>query len=178
MRVVCYGDSNTYGYDPRDWFGGRYPADSRWVDLLAGATGWQVINAGMNGRGIPCGGAALPDGIDLMIIMLGSNDLLQGSTPAQAAADMETFLRELPMERARILLVAPPPMRLGAWVPHPSLVRASAELAEQYRALARRLGTAFADAGEWGVELSGDGVHFTPAGHRAFAAGLLKALTQ
>ena len=34
MKVVCFGDSNTYGYDPRSWLGGRYPAESRWVDLL------------------------------------------------------------------------------------------------------------------------------------------------
>ena len=30
MKVICYGDSNTYGYDPRSWLGGRYDADSRW----------------------------------------------------------------------------------------------------------------------------------------------------
>ena len=32
-RVLCFGDSNTYGYDPRSFFGGRYPG--RWTDLLA-----------------------------------------------------------------------------------------------------------------------------------------------
>ena len=53
MRVLCFGDSNTYGYDPRSYFGGRYPAISRWVDLLAAKTGWDVINAGENGREIP-----------------------------------------------------------------------------------------------------------------------------
>lgn len=29
MNVVCFGDSNTYGYDPRSYLGGRYVADSR-----------------------------------------------------------------------------------------------------------------------------------------------------
>ena len=29
MKVICFGDSNTYGYDPRSYFGGRYPRDSR-----------------------------------------------------------------------------------------------------------------------------------------------------
>ena len=33
MRLICFGDSNTYGYDPRSFFGGRYPG--RWTDLLA-----------------------------------------------------------------------------------------------------------------------------------------------
>ena len=34
MNVICFGDSNTYGYDPRGYFGGRYDADSRWVDSV------------------------------------------------------------------------------------------------------------------------------------------------
>ena len=34
MNVICFGDSNTYGYDPRGYFGGRYGADCRWVDIL------------------------------------------------------------------------------------------------------------------------------------------------
>ena len=35
MKVICFGDSNTYGYDPRGYFGGRYDGDNRWVDILA-----------------------------------------------------------------------------------------------------------------------------------------------
>ena len=27
MTLLCYGDSNTYGFDPRSYFGGRYPAE-------------------------------------------------------------------------------------------------------------------------------------------------------
>ncbi len=33
MNIICFGDSNTYGYDPRGYFGGRYEADNRWVDI-------------------------------------------------------------------------------------------------------------------------------------------------
>lgn len=35
MRVLFYGDSNTYGFDPRDLFDDRYPASVRWTDRLA-----------------------------------------------------------------------------------------------------------------------------------------------
>ncbi|MBR0396931.1 MAG: hypothetical protein IJI10_01530 [Eubacterium sp.] len=35
MRVLFYGDSNTYGFDPRDPFDDRYPAAVRWTDRLA-----------------------------------------------------------------------------------------------------------------------------------------------
>ena len=53
MSIICFGDSNTYGYDPRGYFGGRYNADSRWVDILATEIGWTISNMGQNGREIP-----------------------------------------------------------------------------------------------------------------------------
>ena len=50
MKVLCFGDSNTYGYDPRGFFGDRYDAEDRWPELLAQMTHWEVINLGANGR--------------------------------------------------------------------------------------------------------------------------------
>ena len=55
MRLLCFGDSNTYGYDPRSYAGDRYPPESRWTDLLAEISGWEVVNMGLNGREIPTG---------------------------------------------------------------------------------------------------------------------------
>jgi len=51
-RILCFGDSNTYSYDPRSYLGGRYPASVRWTALLQ-AAGWTVVNEGENGRCIP-----------------------------------------------------------------------------------------------------------------------------
>ena len=172
MRIVCFGDSNTYGYDPRSYFGGRYPAEVRWVDRLARVTGWAVVNAGENGREIPRGPVSLPQA-DRLLVMLGTNDLLQGADVDTAAARMEAFLTRLPVAGEHLLLIAPPPLRLGAWVDTPALVDASAALAARYRTLAHRLGIRFADAGAWEIGLTFDGVHFTEDGHRAFADGLL-----
>ena len=81
MKGICFGDSNTYGYDPRSYFGGHYPKESRWVDLLATRTGWDLCNQGQNGRTIPQTKVFFPADIDLLIVMLGTNDLLQGHTP-------------------------------------------------------------------------------------------------
>lgn len=176
MNVICFGDSNTYGYDPRSYFGGRYSPDSRWPDILGEQTGWAVLNQGENGREIPTAGVRFPPGTDLLIIMLGTNDLLQGRSPAAAAGRMERFLKGINLPREKILLIAPPPVTLGAWVPDRARVDDSAALASRYQALAGRLGIRFANAGDWGVSLAYDGVHFTEPGHRAFAAGLLLAL--
>ena len=176
MRLLCFGDSNTYGYDPHSYFGDRYPADVRWADLLAQETGWEVQNAGMNGRMIPTAPTVrLPDA-DVLVVMLGSNDLLNGYSAQETAARMERFLSQAGSCCPHILLVAPPPMKYGDWAADERLLAESARLAAHYRALARQLGIWFADAGDWNVELTFDGVHFSQAGHRTFASGLRQAL--
>ena len=176
MKVICFGDSNTYGYDPRSYFGGRYDADSRWVDILAEETGWEIRNMGQNGREIPPIAPDFPAGTDLLIVMLGTNDLLQGCRPEQAAERLERFLSGIPLDRSNILLTAPPPVTLGAWVPSAKLIDDSHTFARLCQALAERMGIRFADAGRWGISLAYDGVHFTEQGHKAFAAGLLEEL--
>ena len=75
VRILCFGDSNTYGYDPRGFFGDRYGAEDRWVDLLAKQTGHECINAGANGREIPRNPYALrllreQAPMDLFLVML------------------------------------------------------------------------------------------------------------
>ena len=176
MKVICFGDSNTYGYDPRSYFGGRYDADSRWVDILAAETGWEVRNMGQNGREIPPVASDFPTDTDLLIVMLGTNDLLQGRSPEQAAERLERFLSGISLKRDKILLIAPPPVTLGEWVPSPHLIDDSHAFAQLCQALAERMGIRFADAGKWDISLTYDGVHFTEQGHKAFAAGLLEEL--
>ena len=140
MKVICYGDSNTYGFDPRSWLGGRYGADDRWVDILARRTGWEILNWGLNGRETPSQTPAFPADTDLLMVMLGTNDLLQGRTPSETAQRMLRFLAGLTLKRDKILLIAPPPVAFGAWVQEQRLIDASTKLAVQYRALAERLG--------------------------------------
>ena len=176
VNVICFGDSNTYGYDPRGYFGGHYGGDSRWVDILAAEIGWTVCNMEQNGREIPFAAPAFPDDTDLLIVMLGTNDLLQGRSPEQAAERLDRFLSGVSLGRSRVLLIAPPPMALGEWVPSQQLIDGSRTFAQLCRALAERMGIRFADAGKWDIPLAYDGVHFTEQGHRAFAAGLLEEL--
>ena len=144
MRILCFGDSNTYGYDPRGFFGDRYSTEDRWVDLLAKQTGHEVINAGANGREIPRNPYAprfLTDHapVDVFLVMLGTNDLLQGASAKEAATRMENFLNPLLPHCKSILLVAPPPMKRGAWVPTDKLVNESNHLAEEYMLLVKKL---------------------------------------
>jgi len=180
MKLWCFGDSNTYGYDPCGFFGGQYAAP--WPALLAEMIGFQVINDGKNGRMIPereheflrFRRDAERYSANALIVMLGTNDLLEGATARAAAARMEAFLNRCNMPL--ILLISPPPMKRGAWVPDDGLVEESKNLARQYETLAERLGIRFADADEWDIELAYDGVHFSEEGHARFAEGLASCL--
>ena len=186
MRVMCLGDSNTYGFDPRSYIGDRYPAESRWVDILAAKTGWEVINEGENGRSIPRWSfeleilqrTAVDDSIDLLIIMLGSNDLLQGADAELTGKRMDAFLAWLPIPLSRVILVGPPPMQPGAWVFEARLLEESKKLSDIYRKVSVSKELRFADAGEWGIPLAFDGAHFTEEGHKIFAERLYQYLLQ
>ena len=181
MKILCFGDSNTYGYDPRSYFGSQYPAQYRWVDLLARKLNCKAVNAGENGREIPNREAEFQrfdlmltnqKPLDLLIVMLGGNDLLQGNPVENVVKRMESFLRHIELERSKILLMGPPTMQRGEWVPTQALIDASKALNHGYKALAERLGVRFADAEEWRISRAFDGVHFTEEGHKAFAEGL------
>lgn len=183
MKILCFGDSNTYGYDPRSFFASPYP--SCWVDLLAQNPDFHTVNAGENGREIPRTERQFQDfhrllaqesPLDLLIILLGTNDLLQGNAPEAVGRRMSRFLEQIPLEKSKILLIAPPPMAPGEWVPSRELIDASAALQSEYKTLAEDLGLCYADAGQWHIPLAWDGVHFTEKGHHFFAEGIANYL--
>lgn len=115
ISVLCYGDSNTYGYDP--YTGGRYPREKRWTTLLGELLGgrYEVIPEGLNGRttAYDRAGAAWKNGasslvaclgthkpVDYAVIMLGTNDCNEelGLTAEDIAAGMETLVRMIEEE--------------------------------------------------------------------------------
>lgn len=172
MKIVCFGDSNTYGYDPRGYFGGQY--DYPWPEILSKNLNRTVLNWGENGREIPTQTVDFPADTDLLIIMLGTNNLLQFESPNIVCEKMKLFLESLTLDRRKILLVAMPPVKFGEWVHDQQMIDNSIVLAKHYNALTGRLGIRFADAGEWNIPLAFDGVHLTEEGHRVFAERLLE----
>lgn len=177
--IYCYGDSNTFGFDPRGLMAYRYPKENRWVDILT-EEGYPLENGGMNGRTIPVYDGEkrlLMNTLErlkpsAMTVMLGTNDLLMNPyrTPEEVAEQMEGMLAMVRAEYPdmKILLIAPVPVEVSQW----ELDEKSRRLGALYRSVAERQMCRFADASEWGVALSYDGVHFTEAGHHAFAKGM------
>lgn len=200
-KVLFYGDSNTYGYDPAGYMGGRYPRRSRWTTLLAQSLegGWTVASDGMPGRMIPGAGrgvnialdsiqAEMP--VDLFAVMLGTNDLLNMRHPdaAAVAGKMEHVIRNavdyLP---SKILLIAPPQIRFtdpsctepfvrGSNAYAQSCKDESRLLAVYYRNIAELYGIYYANAAAWDLDFAFDGVHLSEKGHAVFAEEMSKVL--
>lgn len=177
-KILCFGDSNTYGFDPRDWLDCRYPAPVRWTNRLEVSAGWQVLNYGENGREIPHSQWAIRQlddllererPIDCLLIMLGTNDILNSYRPSapEVTARMQQVLQHITEKEAGlpVLLVAPVPVRTMDTGKN----LASAELCTGYEQAARKFAIPFADAGQWDVSLAFDGVHFSEEGHAIFA---------
>ena len=198
ISVLCYGDSNTYGYDP--YTCGRYPYEKRWTTLLGEMLGsrYEVISEGLNGRTtaydrpgaawkngasnlIACLGTHKP--VDYVIIMLGTNDCDKelGLSAGDIADGMETLVKivedETPALQGYVpeIIVAAPAAIQGdieqspfADKLTPESVQKSADIGPLYRVIAERHGVRFADATS-GVEVSPDCEHLTEKGHRQIA---------
>ena len=185
MKILCFGDSNTYGYDPRSYFGGQYPAQYRWVDLLAQRLSCTAVNAGENGREIPRREGELQrfdlmlsnqKPLDMLLVMLGGNDLLQGNSVEAVAQRMEDFLTRIPLEKTKIVLIGPPRLKPGAWITDDRLLEDCVRLNAVYRTVAEKLGVRFVDATDWDIDVTFDGVHYSEKGHKTFAEQLRFAL--
>lgn len=200
--VLCYGDSLTWGYDAETL--GRHALEDRWPSVLAKALGpgVQVIAEGLNGRTTAyddnladCdrnGARILPtilhshDPIDLVIIMLGVNDMKPAicGTAFGAMRGMErlvTLVRHHAWsfddtEQPEILIVAPPPICETANTAFAAMfaggVEQSAMLATLYADLADEKGCGFFDAGSVAETSPLDGVHLNAENTRAIGRGL------
>jgi len=186
--ILCYGDSNTWGYNPvsRE----RHSYDKRWTTVLQNqlGEGCLVIPEGLNGRTTVWedpielhknGAAYLPPcleshkPVDLVIIMLGTNDLKQRfSLPpgdiAAGAGVLVDIIRKSdtgPGGKApEVLLLIPPEVRKltdfaemfsGAREKSLGFPAAYASVAEEKGITALEIGrdVRFSDA---------DGIHFEP----------------
>lgn len=179
MKILCYGDSNTYGYDGTDPFGGRLPENARWPELLGRSLGCECLNCGLNGRRVPRYQRSTDADLrllsrarpgDLIIVMLGTNDLLCGAEPEDTAAHMKSFLEKLQCAKpdCPVLVVAPPPVDIDGEDFSSSFL----SLAGTYCSMAQEIGVCFADATLWRIPTVGDGIHFSEQGHKLFALKL------
>ena len=195
-RILCFGDSNTWGYDSRSFFGEQYPSDIRWTGLLR-QSGYEAVNYGQNGMCVP-EGAALGWVLNLaknnrpadaVTVMLGSNDLLRMDRAEEIGARMENLIKGLKeyISSEKILLIAPPEIILTDLSFEASYVQGDRsyaqryeeegrELTRLYRELASRRGILFADASAWDLDFAFDAVHLSEKGHAVFGREMIRVM--
>jgi len=200
--VVCFGDSNTHGFDGATFE--RFPLDVRWPGVVAGelagrarvveeglggrTTIWDdPFTTGRNGRAylLPCLRSHAP--VAAVVIMLGTNDLkayyrLGPADIAQGAGSLVEMARQSLVGPAgtppAVLLVAPPP--IGALTITSELWgygtshEASLRLAPLYREAAAQAGASFLDAGELVATDPADGVHLEAAAHATLGRAIAR----
>lgn len=189
--IVCFGDSNTYGYDAvTDW---RFDENTRYPGVLRHLAGpdYRIIEEGLSGRttvfrdpinegmaGLdylyPCLMSHGP--FDILVIMLGTNDCKErfSATPKNIADGMKRLIEKakgMPVwtTSPRILLICPPPIQEAC---ESSPVagemgicsRKSHLLGEEYRQLAALEGIEYLDAKDADMNQI-DYMHLSALGH-------------
>lgn len=196
--ILCYGDSNTWGHDPSGK--NRFPRDIRWTGVLQKLLGeaYYVIEEGCNGRTTvwddpveqdkngkaylsPCLVSHKP--IDMVILMLGTNDLKQRYSvpPSDIARSIGVLIKVIQHSETgpengapKILVVAPP--RLGKLTDFAEMFAGGFEksqnLAAYYKKVTDELGIPLLDANSVVRSSNLDGIHWETVEHAKFAHAL------
>ena len=209
IRILCYGDSNTWGYIPGSG-GLRYGDDERWTKLLARKLGknFEVIEEGLNSRTlisedkrqgkegrngykylIPC--LDTHDPIDLVVLMLGTNELkkIYNKTAEDIGKLLEIYYVKTIQERGsqvknipyKLLIVSPPIINEETDFcmegnKYSGAAKKSQELSGIYQDIAKRNNCYFVNGST--LETGIDGVHLTRAGHKKLADVLEKIIKE
>lgn len=199
--VMCFGDSNTHGTIAGGMNHARFPRDLRWPGVLAAELGpdWHVVEEGHPGRTTtrddPYEGAhrngltVLPSllethrPLDLVVIMLGTNDLKWrfGASPDDIARGAERLVKTVlasdagPVARApSVLLVVPPGIAPAGELQE--MFEGAAEKATGLAAAFERAGARQAvpvfEAASFAELDPADGVHLTAAGQQALGRAI------
>lgn len=197
MNILCFGDSNTWGYRPDRK--GRFDENTRWTGLLQQKLGpeYHIIEEGLcgrttifqdelreNRRGLDMVGATVEihNPIDLMIIMLGTNDCKTryGASASVIAKglDQVKVIRKARLNASQhfdLLIISP--IHLGHGVGEPDFdpefdeksEAVSRNLADEYRKAALQNHAAFLNAANFASPSITDREHMDEKGHAALA---------
>jgi lysophospholipase L1-like esterase len=194
--IVCYGDSNTWGTNAGSYT--RLPRSIRWTGVLQNLLGddFEVISEGLSGRTFVATNPTHPqktgithlqailethDPIDLLIIMLGTNDVKNtfNLSTEDIASHLEQTIelvndKKTDLEkRPKILVICPPPVippEGGELDPRmangPELFK---KLPELFKKVAEKYNCAFLNGGDYISNGKVDGYHLDEVGNKRLA---------
>lgn len=201
--ILAYGDSNTHGTKPMGTQEdtGRFGPTERWPGVCAAelGAGWRMIEEGLPGRtsvhpdpieGVYKNGLAVLPAIlethrpiDLVVLMLGTNDLKQRFSvpPGDIGYSMGLLVQTVQQGLAgpgggqpRILVVAPMPVEEVGCLAEMfgGGARKSRWVAAAYAGIAELFGVDFLDAGKVIAVSPLDGIHFDADAHAALGRAI------
>ncbi|EPJ55834.1 MAG: hypothetical protein OFPI_02630 [Osedax symbiont Rs2] len=197
-RVLCFGDSNTWGTVPGKSC--RYDENERWPALLNSALASEadVIEEGQQGRtlvhnnpfqGDKNGQRYLKDCVekyapDLVLILLGTNDLKKrfalcvddvAKSAAHLAEQTQQYKSSSLRKSVKVLLIAPPAVyEVGAYAKmYAGAGAKSMQFAKFYALYAQQIGCAFFDAGSVVTSCTEEGIHWQKDQHQLLADALV-----
>ena len=198
MNLLCFGDSNTYGYMPGGV--GRFDSETRYCGLLSQLLGdaWSISENGVVGR-TACftekerpGKNGLDDiyfavknsNPDLILLMLGTNDVKsEFNANEDILADNITHLAKKALESAkelgknpRILIISPASISEDVFKYTDSYneksLRVSQKLPETYNRTAKANNFLFLNANDYVNVSPFDGEHLDKTGHHSLALAI------
>ncbi|AOR23652.1 SGNH/GDSL hydrolase family protein [Clostridium taeniosporum] len=206
--ILCYGDSNTYGYNPENKM--RYAYEERWPIIMKKILGedYYIIEEGLNSRTTALDDPYYDDikngktylstcikshyPVDLIIIMLGTNDLKArfSTTPADVAKGIECLVKialNVTKEKSingissKVLVVSPIHVgenieisECGEEFGYKRSHELSKQLADKYKKVAENLDVDFIDASLFIEPSQIDSLHLSKEGHKLLGKALAK----
>lgn len=204
--IMCFGDSNTWGYPPEG--GSRYARDVRWTGVLQNELGNEnyVIEEGLCGRNtvwddpieghknglkhlVPLLHSHAP--LDLIVIMLGTNDLknrfsVSALDIAWSVGRLVDTVRksETPYTgpAPEVLVICPPPLADMSKSPFADILiggeEKSKQLATAFKAYCGENNIEMLNAGEIIQSSEVDGIHFSADEHLKLGKAVAKKVCE
>lgn len=200
-KILCFGDSNTYGYIPNN--GARYDKNTRWTGVLSLLSHgkFEIIEDGCNNRTafvanpagkIFTGYEILPelltDDFDAVVLAIGINDtqFLYNLSSIEIASGVEKLINIVKVKspQAKIILVAPSILTDDvlngnfACLFDRTSIEKSRQLPLLYQKIAEKQNIEFLDLNSVAKTSSLDGLHYAPEQHLKIAQAIFTILSE
>lgn len=200
-KILCFGDSNTYGYIPNN--GARYDKNTRWTGVLSLLSHgkFEIIKDGCNNRTAFAANSAgkiftgyeilpelLTDDFDAVVLAIGINDtqFLYNLSSIEIASGVEKLINIVKVKspQAKILLVAPSILTDDvlngnfACLFDKTSIEKSRQLPLLYKKIAEKQNIEFFDLNSVAKTSSLDGLHYAPEQHLKIAQAIFTILSE
>lgn len=201
-KILCYGDSNTYGFNPEDI--GRYNKDERWSGILSELLpDFEVIEEGMNNRmgffespeGLEQSGSKyLPillesnKDIDIFILALGTNDaqFFYNLDEQIAQKGLEYLINTIYQANKNTKIIIIPPVKIEENILNgffksqfdKESINKIRRIFPIYKDTANKMNCLYFDFNEYTKPSEYDGLHYSKESHKIIAQNLAEFIRQ